>query len=67
MPYGRPITEYTDRQLAELIRWLESDTLLRTHDQLLEAWMAELGFQRRGARIIAAFDRALAVARSRRR
>ena len=61
---GYIITDYSDRELAAVIDWIESDTLLRTRDQLLEEWMAALGFQRRGARIVAGFDRALAIARS---
>jgi very-short-patch-repair endonuclease len=61
---GMPITNYSDHQLIQLIRWLESDTLLRTEDELLDDFMNELGFQRRGTRIKAAFDRALPHARN---
>jgi very-short-patch-repair endonuclease len=60
---GLPITEYSEPQLVQLIRWIESDTLLRTEDALYEDFMTELGFQRRGARIKAAFDSALPLAR----
>ena len=56
---GLPITEYTDRELAQLIAWISSDTLLRTEDELFDVFVTELGFQRRGSRIRAAFDRAL--------
>ena len=61
---GRPITGYSDGQLASLLRWIESDTLLRTEEQLLGEFMSELGFQRRGGRIVEAFHRALRRARS---
>ncbi len=60
VPAGLPITSYTEAELDDILRWIESDTLLRTEDELFEAFMRELGFQRRGTRIRAAFDRALA-------
>lgn len=60
---GASITDYADTRLVELIRWIESDTLLRTEDQLFEAFIAQLGFRRRGHRIRAAFDRVLPIAR----
>jgi hypothetical protein len=61
---GMPITNYSNHQLIQLIRWIESDTLLRTEDELFEDFKNELGFQRRGTRIKAAFDRALPHARN---
>lgn len=60
---GRPIAEYPPEQLVELIRWIESDTLLRTEEQVLQEVMRELGFKRRGTRISAAVSAALARAR----
>jgi very-short-patch-repair endonuclease len=54
VPVGRPIAAYTQEQLVELVRWIESDTLLRTEEQLLDEVMSELGFQRKGPRIRAA-------------
>ena len=60
---GLPITAYSDRQLVAMIRWIESDTLLRTEDQLFEEFMKELGFRRRGSRIEAAFDNVLRLSR----
>ncbi|HEV8652715.1 MAG TPA: AAA domain-containing protein [Actinomycetes bacterium] len=51
VPRGRPIEEYRRGQLMALVSWIESDTLLRTEDQLVDEVMAELGFQRRGRRI----------------
>lgn len=60
---GLPITAYSMPQLVGIIRWIESDTLLRTEDQLFDVFMDELGFRRRGSRIRAAFDRALPLAR----
>jgi very-short-patch-repair endonuclease len=61
---GRPITEYPQEQLVELIRWIESDTLLRTEEEVLEVARRELGFKRGGSRINKALSDALTVARS---
>lgn len=57
------IDAYSHRELVRLINWIESDTLLRTKEQLIEEAMFELGFKRRGAKILAALDRAIAEAR----
>lgn len=57
------ISQYSKRELISLVRWIESDTLLRTEEELLEATMAELGFARRGARIVAALTEAIREAR----
>ena len=48
VPRNRPITYYSRQQLISIIRWIESDTLLRTNDELLTQVMKELGFSRRG-------------------
>jgi very-short-patch-repair endonuclease/DNA polymerase III delta prime subunit len=58
------IEEYSPRELARLIQWIESDTLLRTKEQLLDEAIRELGFKRRGKRIVDAVEQATAVARS---
>lgn len=57
------IDDYTDAELVQLVRWIESDTLLRTKDQLIDEAVRELRFQRRGKKIVAALERAIAVAR----
>lgn len=59
VPRGEPITAYSHSQLVSLARWIASDTLLRTEDQLITEMMEELGFQRRGKRILAALQRAI--------
>lgn len=46
MPYGLKINEYSHRQLCVIVDWVQSDTLLRTEDQLLTDVMRELGFPR---------------------
>jgi very-short-patch-repair endonuclease len=60
VPPGLPIDQYTQRDLAAITRWIESDTLLRTEDQVLAEVMLTLGFRRRGSRIVAAIQRAIA-------
>lgn len=52
-------TKTSASELALLIRWIESDTLLRTKDQLTDEAIRELGFRRRGKKIVAAVDRAI--------
>ena len=56
---GTPITEYSHRQLVQLARWIKSDTLLRTDDEILSEMVTELGYSRRGSRIVDAFRAAI--------
>jgi hypothetical protein len=35
-----------------IVRWIESDDGLRTEDELVAETMAELGFTRRGSKIV---------------
>lgn len=57
---GLAITEYSDAELDALVRWIKSDTLLRTQEELVDAMISELGYRRRGARIMAAVEGAVA-------
>jgi very-short-patch-repair endonuclease len=57
------IKSYSDQQLVDLIRWIESDTLMRTEDELLDEAIRLLGFQRRGPKIVERLN--LAVHRAR--
>jgi len=61
---GKPITEYSHDELIALVRWIESDTLLRTEDEVVEAARKELGFRRGGSRINAALAAAVRAARA---
>ena len=58
------IEDYTQQQLVRLAQWIESDTLLRTEDDLLREMMEELGFTRSGKRITAALTKAIQRARN---
>ncbi|QGN50495.1 DUF4011 domain-containing protein [Micromonospora sp. WMMC415] len=60
---GSPITEYSRRELALLVAWIESDGRLRTEDEVIAETMRELGFQKRGSRIVTALQRAVRDAR----
>jgi very-short-patch-repair endonuclease len=63
VPRGLSISDYSQRQLVAIARWIESDTLLRTEDELLQEVMDELGFERRGYRIVDAIRAAIHQAR----
>jgi len=63
-PAGSPITEYSHQQLRAVVRWVESDTLMRTKEQLLSEVMRHLGFQKRGKRIVAAINAAIDAERT---
>ena len=53
------ITDYHHSQLVSLARWVQSDTLLRTDDELISEMMSELGFKRWGNRISDALTKAI--------
>ena len=57
------IDEYSTGELVTVIRWIESDTLLRTEDELLAEAMRVLGFARKGSKITGAITRAVALSR----
>jgi len=54
IPTRPSITEYTRPELKALYDWVQSDGLLRTHDELVDEMFAGLPFTRCGARIDAA-------------
>ena len=64
-PTGEGIDSYTHAELVALIRWIESDTLLRTEDELLGEAVRQLGFKKRGRRIVDALTFAIRQARRR--
>lgn len=57
------IDDYTTAELTDFVRWIESDDLVRTHDELLNETQRELGFARRGSKIVTAIDAAIKQAR----
>ena len=58
------ITDYSCYQLVNLAQWIQSDTLLRTDDEMIREMMNELGFKRSGARIKTILQDAIEDARS---
>ncbi|GAA2247574.1 hypothetical protein GCM10010430_32340 [Kitasatospora cystarginea] len=60
---GQPITAYSSTELRSLVRWIDSDGVERTDDDLLRAAMKELGFTRLGPRIKEALGAAVAEVR----
>jgi hypothetical protein len=63
--YRGSIDEYSRAELVAIVRWIESDTLLRTEEELLAETVRTIGFSRRGSKITAAVTAAIASARSR--
>jgi very-short-patch-repair endonuclease len=57
---GLGINDYSREELVALACWIAPDTLLRTADEMLTEMMSELGFQKRGKRIVAALTAATA-------
>ncbi len=53
------IDEVSPSKLDEIIRWIVSDTQLRTHGEIQTEAIAALGFKRKGPRITAAVDAAI--------
>ncbi|HEY0735383.1 MAG TPA: AAA domain-containing protein [Herpetosiphonaceae bacterium] len=57
------ITDYTEEELVALVKWIQSDGRLRTDDEVAEEMVQELGFRRRGPRIMSTIRKAIARAR----
>lgn len=60
---GPSITDWRPEDLVALAAWIETDGLLRTGEELQREMMRELGFGRRGSRVAAALDAAVAALR----
>jgi very-short-patch-repair endonuclease len=60
---GESIERYSHAELVDLILWIKSDTLLRTEDELLSEAIRQLGFKKRGSRIVTALTDAIRAAR----
>ncbi len=59
IPQYDRIDQYQSAQLIAFIRWIKSDGLLRTDEEILSEMIQLLGFQRRGPRIVAAIQNAI--------
>ncbi len=56
------VTDYTEDELTDVVRWICSDGLLRTDDELMSEAMEFCGFSRRGSRIVAVLSDAISAA-----
>ncbi|MCY3893540.1 MAG: AAA domain-containing protein [Acidimicrobiaceae bacterium] len=56
------IADYTHAELVSLARWIKADTLVRPEIDLVAELASELGFQRRGKRIVEALTAAAKAA-----
>ena len=61
IPVRTSINEYRNGELIQLIKWIASDGLLRTNDQIIDEIVPVLGFSRRGVRIENAIRNAIAI------
>jgi len=62
---SRPIVYdvYTPREIERVVRWIETDTLLRTRDELFWDTLHALGYERAGSRIRPAIEAAVTAVR----
>jgi hypothetical protein len=65
VPTGRPVEDYRDQELDQVVAWICSDTLLRTREQLGALVRQQLGFVRRSGRVDAAVAAAISRVESR--
>lgn len=59
IPRYPTISDYSATELQKIISWIESDGVLRTDEEIVEGAARELGFGRKGRRIIEALESAL--------
>lgn len=60
---GKSIDEYPAEDLRRLVGWVLSDGRLPTDDEIIDELTRELGFQRRGNRIVARLSEAIHIVR----
>ncbi|MGV3617984.1 MAG: AAA domain-containing protein [Fimbriimonas sp.] len=59
IPVKGQIDLYSPAELRALVRWIASDGLLRTDDEIIAEMLPEIGAKRRGDRIVAAVEAAI--------
>jgi very-short-patch-repair endonuclease len=59
IPLRQNIQGIPTSALVNLIKWIKSDGLLRTEDELLQEAVRELGYKRRGPKIVEALTKAI--------
>jgi very-short-patch-repair endonuclease len=63
-PPGRSIDDYSQQELRALVTWVLSDGRLPTDDEIVAELTRELGFQRKGSKIVAALMTAIRTVRT---
>jgi very-short-patch-repair endonuclease len=63
VPSGKEIDEYSPRELQSLVRWVLSDGRLPTDDEIIAELTRDLGFHRKGSRIVASLSAAIRAAK----
>lgn len=61
---GTPIARYRPIELVRIVRWVMSDDIIRTDEELLEEAVKEMGFAKRGSRIRLALIEAIVSAKA---
>jgi hypothetical protein len=61
VPVGRTIYDYSDDELRQIVRWVRSDGVPRSGDQLMMEVMHVLGYRRRGKNVAARIGAAIAA------
>ncbi len=56
---GRPIVEYSNRQLDDMVLWAKSDGLLHSDDEMIRDIARAMGYRRVGSRIRDYLERAI--------
>lgn len=59
VPERENIDEYPTSELRAMVRWVRSDGLLHTDQEIVAEVTRELGFKRKGAKIVAAIEAAI--------
>ncbi len=59
IPLRSSIDSYPDSEIDALQSWLQSDGILRTDDEMISLLVDELGFARRGSRLVAVLQEAI--------
>jgi very-short-patch-repair endonuclease len=59
VPYRQNIQDISPAALTRLIKWINSDGLLRTEEELIQEATRELGYSRRGSKIVESLTKAI--------
>jgi len=60
---GGPITDYSHRDLVVLVEWIASDGILRSDDEIVAEAVKELGYKKKGSRIVTKLKQAITAKR----